>query len=103
MAQAVESILKRKDRYNSKPSILLNAEDILMSNDHIYTIIGLPKTNEPEPEFTMMMAPASNAAGEPVAKRDNLIFTKRCLYPFNTNVDGQETNRNSQNLMIATN
>jgi len=33
-------------------------EEILMSNDQLYKIIGLPRTNEPEPEFTMMLEPS---------------------------------------------
>ena len=42
MIQAVESILKKKNKDSIAPKKQLVSEDIQMSNDQIYNIIGLP-------------------------------------------------------------
>ncbi len=51
------------------------SDQIIIANDQIYSIIGMPKTNEPEGEIDTLV----NSKDKTEIK-NNLIFTKRCLF-----------------------
>ena len=61
----------------------------MMSNNNIYMIIGMPRSNEPEPEVNNLLSlDVSKQSHEDLAdqclNQQTLIFTKRCLYPMET-------------------